>query len=405
MPSRTPHPPSLTSAPRATEVGIVQFNQPDKHSGDHKVFLFQINVTRDCNLRCSHCYISSEVKALSNRLTVSNFLKIVRDIGTYMAQADTTHAEIHVVGGEPTMLGAKFYHTVMEQAHDILKAYGDAFSWEFILVSNLLSRELMEIAPWFHKISTAYEPETRFPKPFHERWWLENVHALQEKGLDVGITTCMTRPVIQYGAERLCNRLYNELGVKQIHFGFYIESGDGRTNRETVTPSFLETSQFLIDSAEWYFERRDSDPNLYVNPAESMLSAMERGEALDDIVCPIITGSLDIDSSGAAMTCLQEGGEIDANWEGNVLETSVADVIASDGFKRRKIKAARPHRACMTCDEYKVCRSGCGVNFEIWDPDVDEDCPGYKKFIKHMRARHASGVLPRHAQYRSKVAF
>jgi radical SAM protein with 4Fe4S-binding SPASM domain len=394
-----------TRTPQKTEAGISQFSQPDKHSGDHKVFLFQINVTRDCNLRCAHCYISSEVKALSQRLTVSQFLKIVRDIGDYMVSSKNTHAEIHVVGGEPTLLGAKFYHRVMEEAHAIMEAYGSQFTWEFILVSNLLTRELMEIAPWFNKVSTAYEPETRFPKPYHEKWWLDNVHALQEKGLDVSITTCVTKPVIEYGARRLCDRLYTDLGIKQIHYGFYIDSGDGKKNSETVTPGFLNTSRFLIESAQWYFERRDSDPDLYVNPAESMLSAIHRGDALDDIICPIISGSLDIDSNGSAMTCLQEGGELDANWEGNVLTTSVSDVIDSDAFKKRKIQAARPHRACMTCDEYQVCRSGCGVNFKSWDPQRDGDCPGYKSFIKHMRNLHSQGVMPRHAEYRSKIAF
>lgn len=89
------------STPRTTQAGVVQFSQPDKHSGEHKVFLFQINVTRDCNLRCSHCYISSEVKALSQRITVPQFIKIVRDIGTYMLGSESTHAEIHIVGGEP----------------------------------------------------------------------------------------------------------------------------------------------------------------------------------------------------------------------------------------------------------------------------------------------------------------
>jgi radical SAM protein with 4Fe4S-binding SPASM domain len=393
------------STSRTTDAGVPLFDQPDKHSGDHKVFLFQINVTRDCNLRCSHCYISSEVKALSQRLTVSNFLKIVKDIGDHMVASDSTHAEIHVVGGEPTLLGAAFYHRVMEEAHDIMKSYGDKFTWEFILVSNLLTRELMEIAPWFNKISTAYEPETRFPKPFHEKWWLSNVHALQEAGLDVCITTCVTKPVVEYGARRLCDRLYQDLGIKQIHYGFYIDSGDGRINSDTVTPGFENTSNFLIESASWYFERRDQDPDLYVNPAESMLSAIHRGDALDDIICPIISGSLDIDSNGAAMTCLQEGGELDAAWEGNVIETSVSDVINSDAFKKRKIQAARPHRSCMTCDEYQVCRSGCGVNFKSWDPDRDGDCPGYKKFIKHMRNLHQNGVMPRHAEYRSKIAF
>lgn len=377
----------------------------DKYAGDHKVFLFQINVTRDCNLRCAHCYIASEVKAISNRLTTTQFLKIVRDIGVYMATAEHTHAEIHVIGGEPTMLGGAFYDHVMPEAQKILSDYGDAFTWEFILVSNLLTRELMRIAPWFSKVSTAYEPETRFPKPFHEKWWLDNVHLLQSQGVDVGITTCMTKPVIAYGADRLCDRLYGELGVKQIHFGFYIESGDGRTNAATVTPSFNETSDFLIDAARWYFARRDGDNDLYVNPCESMLSAIHRDEPLDDIVCPIIAGSLDIDSSGKALSCIQAGGEIDAPWEGDVLKTSVSEVITGKAFKKRRIEAARPQRACMTCDEYRVCRSGCGVNFKNWDPDGGDDCPGYKRFIKHMRKLYDGGLRPRFAEYRSQFSY
>jgi radical SAM protein with 4Fe4S-binding SPASM domain len=380
--------------------------QPSKHSGKHKVFLFQVNVTRDCNLRCQHCYISSEMKALSNRMTVSQFLKIVKDIGEYMKNSgtETNHAEIHVIGGEPTLLGALFFDRVMPQAYEIMQSYGIEFSWEFILVSNLLSKEMMAIAPWFAKISTAYEPETRFPKEFHEKWWLRNVHALQEGGLDVAITTCMTKPVIEYGAANLCERIYNELGIKQMHFGFYIESGDGRKYRETVRPTFTATSNFLIESATWYFERRDKDSNLYVNPAESMLTSIHRDEPLDDIVCPIIAGSLDIDSSGNSLTCIQAGGEVDAPWEGNVFNQSISEVINGDKFKKRRREAARPHKACLTCDEYRVCKSGCGVNFLTWDEQSGDDCPGYKKFIKHMRSLHTSGLRPRHEEYRSKVA-
>jgi radical SAM protein with 4Fe4S-binding SPASM domain len=346
------------------------------------------------------------MKAISNRMTTSQFLKIIDDIGAYMIQGGggTTHAEIHVIGGEPTLLGAGFFDHVMPLAYEKMLAYGDAFSWEFILVSNLLSREMMRIAPWFAKISTAYEPETRFPKPFHEQWWLDNVHTLQQGGMDIAITTCMTKPVITYGAKALCDRIYHDLGIKQMHFGFYIESGDGRKHRETVRPTFDETSQFLIDSATWYFERREQDPHLYVNPAESMLSSIHRNEPLDDIVCPIISGSLDIDSSGNALTCIQAGGELNAPYEGNVFKQSVLDILEGDLFKRRRREAARPHRACLTCDEYQVCRSGCGVNFKTWDEASGDDCPGYKRFIKHMRGLYASGLRPRHDLYRSKIA-
>ena len=58
----------------------------------------------------------------------------------------------------------------------------------------------------------------------------------------------------------------------------------------------------------------------------------------------------------------------------------------------------------MTCDEYSVCRSGCGVNFLTWDAESGDDCPGYKTFIKHIRGLYNQGLRPRHADYRSKAA-
>lgn len=367
-----------------------------------KTFLYQINVTRDCNLRCTHCYIHSSVKKASGEMKASSFRKIFSDIQAHMLAIGYDHAEIHVIGGEPTMLGPQFFEENMSVVRNGLE--GNPFSFEIIMVSNLLSPHILEIARHFDRINTSWEPESRFPKPKLEEKWRNNLLSLQNDGIDVGVTTAVTKPVVDMGAAAVLEHHYKR-GIKQIHFGFFIPSGDGLDNRETMFPEFIETSRFLIDAANWYLERRDRDSELYVNPPESMLSAIDSGEPLDDIVCPIIAGSMDIDWDGKTATCLEAGGNKNANWSGNVLQTSIKEVAASPHFRQDVRKATRPKKECQTCEEYPVCRSGCGVIFQYWNPDVDEDCPGFKSFIKHMRAIHAGGHRPRYAGYRGKMAF
>ena len=48
-----------------------------------KTYLYQINVTRACNLRCTHCYIASEVKDVSKSMNVEQLVTLVRQIADH----------------------------------------------------------------------------------------------------------------------------------------------------------------------------------------------------------------------------------------------------------------------------------------------------------------------------------
>jgi radical SAM protein with 4Fe4S-binding SPASM domain len=367
-----------------------------------KTFLYQINVTRACNLRCAHCYIHSDVKAASGRMPVADFVRIASGIAAHMSATGHGHAEIHVVGGEPTMLGLPWFEAAIPAARAAVEGRG--FSTDLILVSNLIAPDALPIARLFDRVNTSWEPDTRFPKAWHENEWKRAAASLREAGVDIGVTTTVTRRVVAAGAASVLGRLCDVEGFKQVHFGFFIPSGDGKDNAAELMPSFAETAGFLVEAADWYMARRDADPGLYVNPPESLLAAIAAGAPLDDIVCPILPGSMDIDWNGDAATCLEAGGARDAAWLGNVLADSVAGVAASVPFRRAVTAAARPRRGCVGCDEHPVCRSACGVLAERWHPDADEDCPGFKRFIKHMRALHAAGARPKYDDYRGKTA-
>lgn len=370
-----------------------------------KTYLYQINVTRDCNLRCTHCYIHSDVKANSKTMVDEQIIFLAHSIVEHMKKINYRHAEIHFVGGEPTMLGLKFFQENIPKFKQIVKEAG--FSAEVMMISNLLHDDIVEIARLFDRVTTSYEVDSRFVslkgvyKPKLEQKWLESVHKLQEAGIEVGVTTAMTKPVIKYGANKILDYFYSN-NIKQIHFGFFIPEGDGLVNYSDIMPEFHETSQFLIDSANWYLNHRDKDPNLWVNPFESMLSAIDQDEPLDDIVCPIISGSLDINWDGNSATCLEAGGAKEPDWSGNVFETSIATVTSTEHFIKKVLEATKPQKMCRTCEEYSVCKSGCGVLFKYVDPIKDQDCPGFKKFIKFVREKNESGLKPRYTKYMGK---
>lgn len=371
----------------------------------NKTFLYQINVTRDCNLRCTHCYINSDVKAASKTMSPDQVLFIAKGIVEHMKKIKYRHAEIHFVGGEPTMLGLDFYKTNIPLFKKILEDNG--FTFEVMMISNLLHEKIVEIASLFDRVTTSYEVKSRFislrgvQKPKLEQNWLDNVKLLQDSNIEVGVTTAMTKPVIEFGANKILDFFY-ENKIKQIHFGFFIPEGDGLINKIDIFPSFRSTSNFLIEASEWYLEKRESDSDLWVNPFESMLSAIHTDAPLDDIVCPIISGSLDINWDGNSNTCLEAGGAKNPDWAGNIFSSSIIEVTHSQKFLKNVLLAAKPQNFCLDCDKYRVCRSGCGVLFNFFDPTLDDECPGFKSFIEYVEEKHKNGLIPRYTEYFGK---
>lgn len=300
-------------------------------------FLFQINVTRRCQLRCSHCYILSDKKDTSPDMTEEEFLHVVSGIVEHM-KADYnfsmryTYVDIHVIGGEPSMLGVDFFKSALPKAKAMLAELPQEFS--FSIVTNLVTREALEVARLFDKVSTSYERSTRFNKRKQEEIWRSNVQTLMAESKDLAIpgpkdfsvTTALVRPVVEAGTGII--EELTELGFTKMHFGFFIPSGDGDINAKLVQPKHSETAAFYIKALDWYLEHR-SNEELWINPCESWLEAVYRNVPLDDVVCPIVHGALDIDSDGRTVSCIEKGGTNDYVSHGNIFEK--AEKQNSDG--------------------------------------------------------------------------
>lgn len=368
-----------------------------------KSFLLQINTTRDCNLRCTHCYISSAKKDLSAFMAQDDLLKIFHSLAEFLNSPyglkEYILADVHIIGGEPTLLGMAYYREVIPKVRAILE--GVKQQVKLSIVTNLVTTEAVEIAQLFDHVATSYEIDTRFvsakgrPLPKLEAQWARHCTLLQDKGHPVNVTTAVTRQVIEYGAERLLDDFLAK-GFSNIHLGFFIPSGDGLIHMGTVFPPFHETSAFMIAAATWYLQRREAYPNLYVNPVESMIESIYRKAPMDDIICPIIPGSLDVDPDGETVTCIEAGGEVDMDSIGNVYKDGIHGILQGRKYRRERTKAIVPKPHCIGCDELINCQSACGILHNYWNGRGE--CPGFKGFIKHIRwLVEDQGVLPRSA--------
>lgn len=383
-------------------------------------FLFQINVTRRCQLRCSHCYILSDKKDTSPDMTEEEFLHVVSGIVEHM-KADYnfsmryTYVDIHVIGGEPSMLGVDFFKSALPKAKAMLAELPQEFS--FSIVTNLVTREALEVARLFDKVSTSYERSTRFNKRKQEEIWRSNVQTLMAESKDLAIpgpkdfsvTTALVRPVVEAGTGII--EELTELGFTKMHFGFFIPSGDGDINAKLVQPKHSETAAFYIKALDWYLEHR-SNEELWINPCESWLEAVYRNVPLDDVVCPIVHGSLDIDSDGRTVSCIEKGGTNDYVSHGNIFEKAekqnsdgtvtmefvrgIPEVLTSQSYLKEVASARRLPLPCKTCDERHLCQANCHVLHGQWNGEGE--CPGFKTFIKYARNLVENhGVLPRSA--------
>lgn len=378
---------------------------------ERKTFLFQINVTRDCNLRCTHCYISSDKKAQSKFMTEDQFIEVFRQIADFLRKDEEGQnrigmADIHVIGGEPTMLGLPFFESTLPMVRELLGSISGK-EIKLSIVTNLVTQDALGISRLFDAVATSYEFETRFvnpktgkPKPALERMWQNNVRTLQNEGRNVAVTMAITKPAADIGARHILDHFYDN-GFYNIHLGFFIPSGDGLRFIDDVFPPFEATTEFLKTATDWYLERRLADEKLYVNPIESMIDAIYHDTAIDDIVCPIIPGSLDIDWDGETVTCIEAGGEVGFDSLGNIFTHDIEGILAGAKYRRERAKAISPKPHCIGCDEFQSCQSACGILHGFWNGEGE--CPGFKGFIKHVRALVEAGVKPKPVAIRERA--
>jgi radical SAM protein with 4Fe4S-binding SPASM domain len=189
------------------------------------------NVTRECNMKCSHCYINATDKKLQNELTTEEAKNLIDQI------AEVSHPLLILSGGEP-MLRADIYELIKYGASKGLKM---GLGSNGVLIDDVAADKLKEAGIATVSISI----DSNIPEQHDEfrgvagSWQkaVDAIVALRKRSVLVQVNTTLTQE--NYNQIDDIMTLSENLGVENFHLFFLVPTGRA-TKMSDISPEKYE---------------------------------------------------------------------------------------------------------------------------------------------------------------------
>lgn len=377
--------------------------------------LFHINVTRQCQLACSHCYIDQAIRDNGQAMSVAKMQEIADVIGD-------TDADVHIIGGEPTLVSIdthKQYLSILS----ILK-----YS-KIMIVTALQNARAVKVAMLYQNIATSYDPCARTKinnnsindnnintnnannanntniNNTNTNKWLARCRELREQGHNVHVCTSLSHSVIDYGVSKVLEDLY-QYGFKSVHLAAMVPT----PNALNETPDPMITSQAMITSAQWVLKKRKTDKNIniFVSPFDGLLQDMSHYEGLR---CPAGQSCVNVEPNGQIHACVAKGGEVSSEISsdvgGNVKGIKggkdidnisninnnqtppIKKQLSSNAYRLEVAQHNRARIECLGCEFWQTCKGGCRVLANTEIAKRSSECAGFKTFLNYVKTQVA----------------
>ncbi len=329
--------------------------------------LFHINVTRQCQLACSHCYIDQEIRDNDTAMSAAKMQEIADVIGD-------THADVHIIGGEPTLVSIDTH----KQYLSILSKLKNS---KIMIVTALQNARAVKVAKLYQNIATSYDPNAR--TEVNNDKWLERVKVLRENSNNVHVCTSLSQSVINYGVSKTLNEIY-QFGFRSVHLAAMVPT----MNALEETPDPMTTSQAMIESAEWVLEKRKANKeskenikeDVFVSPFDGLLQGMSN---YDGLRCPAGEQCVNVEPNGQIHACVAKGGEVKDIGNNQILSTE--EQLSSNAYVLEVAQHNRSRKECFGCEFWETCKGGCGVLASTDIAKNSVECSGFKTFLNYVK--------------------
>ena len=228
---------TLTQPQRIPTDGKCKFYIKLAHSPDAKVkaefipLVISWNITRKCNLKCSHCYINATKEELREELTTEEAKCLMDQI------ADVSRPLLVLSGGEP-LLRKDIYELIRYGA---AKGFRMGLGSNGSLIEEDVAKKLKDAGVKTVSISLdSCVPEKHDDFRGVEGSWLRAVNAikaLKKNGILVQVNTTVTQA--NHGEIDEIMSLAEHLGVENFHLFFLVPTGRG-TKLADISPAQYE---------------------------------------------------------------------------------------------------------------------------------------------------------------------
>ncbi len=322
--------------------------------------LFHINVTRRCQLACSHCYIDQDIRNNAEAMPVPKMEEIAKAIGDI-------DADVHIIGGEPTLVSIDTHKRYLS----ILSKLKNS---KIMIVTALQNARAVKVASLYENIATSYDPCAR--TEVNNDKWIARVNKLISHGNRVHVCTSLSKSVINYGINNLLDELYG-FGFRSIHLAPMVPT----LNALSETPCPTDTSLALIKSVKWAIRKRKTDKGIFISPYDGLLQGMGN---YDGLRCPAGDSCVNVEPNGKVHACVAKGGELADVVTGKI--EPISTQLKSNTYMLEVAQHNRSRPECLGCEFWTTCKGGCRVLANTKIAQNSKECAGFKTFLNYVNS-------------------
>lgn len=334
------------------------------------------NVTRTCNLRCLHCYSSSEAKHYEGELTTKEALAVIDQL------ADFNVPVILFSGGEPFSRP-----DIMQLAeYAISKGIRVTFSTNGTLITQEIAKQIKEIGVSYVGISLdgigeVHDQFRRKEGAFDAA--LRGIRYCKEVGQKVGLRfTINAHNVNEIPA---IFDLIEQEDIPRVCFYHLVYSGRGSVEDDITHEQTREVINYIIDKTRYFYDRGLQKEILTVdNHADGIYLYLKMLEE-DPERAEMIKYKLDLNGgnrTGIAVAEIDYLGNVHPDQFhqhidlGNVKEQHFGDIWASTHPILEQFRDRKPllKGRCASCKFLELCngnfrRRAEAVHGDLWESD------------------------------------
>jgi len=322
--------------------------------------------TYQCIVQCRHCSVA--FKNSSKKVTEDEVVYYFKKFLKFLTLINLNVESIELIwhGGEPMLMGAKFYLNVFER----LKRDIPEVNFRHGMQTNLLLYDSVQWRPVFEnmmnwRVGTSYDFFTTV-RPYHENFkekWLENVHFMVQNGVFISVNITLTKLV---NVELLFNFIDEmlKIGVKGFHLERFTSSGRGKFFSDGLYLNNEEFFNLMIDILDRYIKELQSGKFFYLNPFDKMTKSYFFGRGGGCFSGDCMARMITINPDGTVSNC-PDLAFYDEYIFGNLLTDSFEQIF----YNKKRLKAIKAQEMfiCSDCEFFPYCHGGCPHHFAGFD--------------------------------------
>ena len=373
-----------------------------------KSILAQITPNRNCNLRCKHCFISNEHKALEEYMSEDGFHNTLDFISSIALAREVKEIQFDLMGGELSLLPESVLEFYIKTAIDYWSSFkikhpeitvGITVITNFINVTpDYLNKFLyykeyaqekflghLEYPYNFLVVTTSYEPDTnRFVSEKQFLKWKESIKYLTSRGMLVGTALTGTSGTLKMGAPALYKMLVDELNTIP-HFDYLSLYGDA-LNHPELMPTYDELVEFMKD---FYTYNIHNGTKLFDYREPFMLENLNSRWYGAYSINFDGTISMDSESSADEQYELITNASNSLNVNNPNKERLLALAIKKSEERLIALQRDSFKVDCVGCDHVSYCQGGY-IHYEDFVDLSKGECTGFKPFLDFMSSKYWS---------------